>query len=240
MAKSSESQKRIVEQLEKADKMLRPKYRQILDTLSIDELKRFDKHKYKLMIMSEITELVPDANSKQVDETAQYISNHMGNEAPRVKGQKLQQQTKSQTRRSTRNTMSCSDTEILSKPKSKKSDNINPKVSSPGELSDTMLKELDNSMDLESTLESTVTDSFLDDTYETTGIEDDSMTELKTPVSTEDTNSRSKQAKLNSSTNESVQIITCDNEIQCIDSCTVPKMTPSIRCNMCMNWFHTP
>ena len=239
MAKSSESQKRITEQLEKADDTLRPKYRQILDTLSINELKRFDKHKYKLMIMSEITELVPDANSKQVDETAQYISNHLGNEAPRVKGQKLQQQTKSQTRRSTRNTASCSDTETQSKSKSKQSENINPKVSSPGELSDTMLNELDTSMDLESTLESTVTDSFMDDTYETSRIEDDSMTELKTPVPTEDTNSRSKQDKLNSPTNESVQI-TCDSEIQCIDSCTVPKTTPSFGCNMCMNWFHTP
>ena len=60
-----------------------------------------------------------------------------------------------------------------------------------------MLKELDNSMDLESTLESTVTDSFMDATYETTRIEDDSMTKLKIPAATEGINSRTIQDKLN-------------------------------------------
>ena len=98
-------------------------------------------------------------------------------------------------------------------------------------------------MDLDSTLESTVTDSFFDDTYDanTTG-GDDSMTELKTREPIEDNKSNAKQNSVNSTISqlESNQVIDCDSEVKCIDSCTPTQMEPSIRCNICMDWFHTP
>ena len=54
-------------------------------------------------------------------------------------------------------------------------------------------------MDLENTLEPTVTDSFFDDTYDTnTTGGDDSITELKTRVSTEDNKSTAKHYSVNS------------------------------------------
>ena len=85
MATSSENPNAISQNLEKADEALRVKYRDILDSLTINELKRFkiDKHKYKQIIISELLEIVPEADSKQVDETAHYISNFLANEAPK-------------------------------------------------------------------------------------------------------------------------------------------------------------
>ena len=41
------------------------------------------------MIMSDISELVPEADTTQVDDTAQYISNYLNKEAPRVKATKF-------------------------------------------------------------------------------------------------------------------------------------------------------
>ena len=89
MAKSIESQKHISEQLKEVDESLRIKYREFLDNLSINEVTHFqiDKNKYKQMILSEI---VPEADSTQIDDTAQYISNYLNNEAPSVMAHKIQ------------------------------------------------------------------------------------------------------------------------------------------------------
>ena len=107
---AKDAQKFSTETLTELDESLRVKYRGILDGLTINELKRFpiNKSKYKHLIMSEIYEHFPDADSKTVDDTAQYISNYLSNEASKVKAKKLQSQNKSRTvvKRKTRSSTS--------------------------------------------------------------------------------------------------------------------------------------
>ena len=190
------------------------------------------------MIISEINDLVPEADSKEIESTAHFISNHLGYEAPRVKGRKLQQQNKSQSRRSTRSSSSFSDTGNDCVKQHEHSEQLKSRAATQDELSNTVLEEFDKSMDLESTLDSTVTDSFLDDTYDTvTADGDDSLTELKLIASKKDTacDSKTKQDSVNSPNNDSKS----DSEFGCIDSCTAKQTDSCIRCNICMVWFHT-
>ena len=101
---TTEKQKHTPQTMDELDESLRVKYRGILDGLTITELKRFplSKSKYKHLIMSEIYEHFPEAESKVVDNTAQFISNFLNNEAPKVKAKKLQSSSKTQTKRQTR------------------------------------------------------------------------------------------------------------------------------------------
>ena len=54
MANSGMATDDISQKLEEIDESLRVKYMEIVESLSINELKRFDKNKYKNMIKSEI------------------------------------------------------------------------------------------------------------------------------------------------------------------------------------------
>ena len=105
---ATETQKHNSEKLNERDESLRVKYRGILDGLTINELKRFpiNKSKYKHLIMSEIYDRFPETDSKVVDDTAQYISNYLSNEAPKVKANKLQSLSITQYRRKTRSSTS--------------------------------------------------------------------------------------------------------------------------------------
>ena len=244
MATSSENLNTISQNLEKADEALRVKYRDILDSLSINELKRFklDKHKYKQIIISELIELVPEANSKQVDDTAQYISNHLTNEAPKVKAHKTQIETKAQSRRKTRSSSlgaevqrnKISDHTYVTAETKKANETIS------AELTDTVLNELDTTMDKDDTLESTVSESFLDDTYITTTTTDDSITELKQTESAKvNTKTNKEHSKPSNLKHQNTEAINYDSEIKCTDTCSSTKVSASIRCNMCMVWYHT-
>ena len=199
---TTENKKYGPETMDELDESLRVKYRGILDGLTITELKRFplSKIKYKHLIMSEIYEHFPEAESKMVDNTAQFISNFLNNEAPKVKAKKLQSSSKTQTRRQTRS--STPDHEINSESNPEHSQTNNQKKSSTtmnenetteDELSETVLNDLDGSMSLDTTMESTLTESFLDDTYGTEKDNDDCITELKQVLHTqEDTNTETK------------------------------------------------
>ena len=137
--------------LQKLDDSLRIKYMEIIESLTINELKRFDKNKYKTLIMSDILQVLPNTDKQVVDDTAQYISNMLGNEAPKVKGRKMQSLNKKQKVRRTRSTSSITETatknnnrqnQHTGKPKKKaKSKDISV-------LSETFLKELDNTLNL--------------------------------------------------------------------------------------------
>ena len=71
---AKEAQKFSTETLNEMDESLRVKYRRILDSLTINELKRFliNKSKYEHLIMSKIYEHFPDADSKTVDDSTIY------------------------------------------------------------------------------------------------------------------------------------------------------------------------
>ena len=207
--------------------------------------------------MSEIYEHFPDAGSKTVDDTAQYISNYLSNEASKVKAKKLQSQNKSRTvdKRKTRSSTSGCEIDCDQKVKqaavngkNKPSDTTTETEHNDNELSETVLQALDDSMSLNDTLESTVTASFLDDTYDTETNTEDSITELKQIVnSQQNTNNESKRkerqkksiATITSSENKKSEIMDNESEINCTGTCLDPENQSSIRCNMCMVWFHT-
>ena len=125
--------------------------------------------KYKSLIIPEIYEHFLEADRKQVDETARYISNYLNNEARRIKAKKLQMLNKTQNRRQTRRFTS--EHEINCEHNSE-----HPTIDDQGEptktttekefieneLSQTALNALDSSRSFNNTLESTETESFLD------------------------------------------------------------------------------
>ena len=250
-------------------------YMEIIESLTINELKRFDKHKYKTLIMSDILQVLPNTDKQVVDYTAQYISNLLGNEAPRVKGRKMQSLNKKQKVRRTRSTSSITETatknnnrqnQQAGKPKEKaKSKDISV-------LSETFLKELDNTLNLESdicsgsnsnddlsseagvvvlyntllnqndTLDSTVCDSNLDNTYDLGP--DTSITVLKSVVQTNDKTKedKPKQNTTNGGATDSETLTEkqthFDSGKMCTDDCKIKAESPSICCNICKEWFH--
>ena len=142
--------------LQELDESLRTQYMDILESLSINELKRFDNTKYKTLVKSEIFEILPNPDKVQVDETAQYISNMLGNEAPMVKVRKIQLQTKTQNGRRTRS--STSNNEIISNRNDKrgnqaliiqKEDETISNRNDNDPLSETFLNDLDNTFNLQ-------------------------------------------------------------------------------------------
>lgn len=88
--------------LEDVDEEMRSKYLEIVRSLNLEELKRFNKVWYKKLIKSDIMEVLPDADNKAVEDTAHYISNSLNNEAQHQKGIKRLQGKTSNTRRSSK------------------------------------------------------------------------------------------------------------------------------------------
>ena len=161
-----------------------------------------------------------------------------------MRAHKTQIETKSQSRRKTRS--SSLGAEIQ---RNKTSDHTyvtaeteKPNTTISTELSDTVLNELDITMDRDDTLESTVSDSVLDDTYITTTTTDDSITELKQTESAQvDTlpKTNKEQSQPSNSKQQNTEDKNSDSEIKCTNTCSSTQESPSIRCNMCMVWYHT-
>ena len=145
MAHTNDIQTDISQQIKEADDTLRVKYLEIVESLSVNELKRFDKHKYKQLVISEISDIVSSADSKKVDETAHYISNFLGNEAKRIKNRKIQTNRNSNqriTRRSIQKHVTDKQT-VETRQNSNSVDIVqNVSLSEPAELSESIINEL--------------------------------------------------------------------------------------------------
>ena len=79
--------------LDEVDDRLRSKYMEILQSLSIAELKRFqlDKHRYKQLVISDFQDTLPSLDPDTIDGRAQCISNMLNNEAPKIRNKKIKQ-----------------------------------------------------------------------------------------------------------------------------------------------------
>ena len=79
------------QKLDTSDGSLRVKYYDIIKSFSADELKKFKlrKHQYKEMIMNEISESLSGVSRSETENTAQYISNFLANEAQKLYKAKL-------------------------------------------------------------------------------------------------------------------------------------------------------
>lgn len=71
------------------DRAVRSKYLEIVQSLNLVELKRFNKFQYKKLVKADLEELVPEADIKVIDDTEHYISNTLNNEAIRQRAIKL-------------------------------------------------------------------------------------------------------------------------------------------------------
>ena len=102
MVQSGAKSKTVKQQLEEADESLRSKYLEIVESLSLTDLKRFDKFKYKDMVLSEMSDIVPEADKNNIDDTAQHVSNMLNTRAQRHKNSKVtaRQHDRRRTRRS--------------------------------------------------------------------------------------------------------------------------------------------
>ena len=238
------------QKLQEIDKSPRKKYLDIILSLSTDELIKVKthKHRYKSMVKSEILELLPEASDEQADETAQYISNLLSNEAQREKSRRLTKHDRPKTRQSKQAT----DTHVKQHFDNQQEVQINLTTESTQQymLSDTFVRDLDNTLlDSDDTLNSTVTASQFDKTYD--NIVDDSITEQKTVAQEQNKDKtknnkgqrkkKDKQTPLHGSTNNSDKGQNDnEDEISCLEGCDKTNTNSgSVRCNFCMTWFHT-
>ena len=72
---------------------------EVLKSLDLEELKHFNKSRFKTMAIADFTEQLPDADKKVIDRHAQCISNYLQNEAKSLKSAKLRNQVRT-TRKS--------------------------------------------------------------------------------------------------------------------------------------------
>lgn len=87
------------------DRAVRSKYLEIVQSLNLVELKRFNKCQYKKLVKADLEELVPEADIKVVDDTAHYISNTLNNEAICQRAIKLRTKGYSNARTTRRNSV---------------------------------------------------------------------------------------------------------------------------------------
>ena len=231
--------------LEEVDESLRKKYLDIVLSLDTSELRNFgrQKHRYKKLVMSEMFELVPGIDKQSVDDSAQYISNMLANEAKRKWAKDVTQQQNANRRR-TRNSLLVDKNEN-SKSNTNNLDTKQPTGSSCVDLTETFINDLEETLTsdpcqtliIQDSLQSSFSATDLDDTYDNDAKLDDSATRQKTVAQSRGTildNSKSKNKLKNK---ENKRLIEVDDEIQCVASCTGNCVSESIRCNLCMTWF---
>ena len=232
------------ESIENVDETLRSKYLEILQPLNFEELKRFNKARYKKMIKSDIMELLPDTDPKVVDDTAHYISNTLNNEAVRLRGIKRIQNAntiKSKQSNSSTDAQRTEPKKTAAIVENETSSKEEVQVSDP--FSDTFLQELDNTMcDANDSLNSTISVSQLDATYDMESNNDDSITKAKSVIHTRrksNRKQRDKKTKTCTGKQRKSKINQDDkHSITCTDTCDSDTVSTSIRCNLCMYWFH--
>ena len=98
-------------------------------------------------------------------------------------------------------------------------------------------------VDHNDSLNSTVTNSFVDSTYETNESQDDSITALKVTEQSKQLPSTTCQMEENETLadthSEEMKKDFDDSEITCTAHCTEKDTSESLRCNMCMKCYHT-
>ncbi|CAG2222583.1 unnamed protein product [Mytilus edulis] len=67
---------------------LKAKYLDIVNELSITDLKAFNKFKYRDLMIKEMKELTPDTSDIIIRTSCHYISNALNNESQRLKGER--------------------------------------------------------------------------------------------------------------------------------------------------------
>ena len=102
------------------------------------------------------------------------------------------------------------------------------------ELSDSVLKALDDTMvETNDSMDSTVTNSFLDSTYYTSESHDDSITELKLVGQSKQLSESNNETEVDKTStikhSEEIYQDTDDSKITCIESCTDKNTSSSIR-----------
>lgn len=197
-------------ELLKAEESVKEKHIELVKALSFLELKRFNKAEYAGLVLSDMVKLLPEFDKTQLKETAHYVSNALNNEA--------QHQLKLKSRAST--TMR---------------DN-HPKL-----LSSTVLEDLELTMrtDCGEDINHTLSDynesigngddsDLSTSTVESTIQLDDSQTNLKQAVNTENGTSDTPEKSAKGS--------------KCCNSCKIKakskKKYAMIRCSLCMTWYH--
>ena len=168
------------QQLEKLHDILREKYLDVVRSLDLDDLKHFNKGRYKKMIMTEIAEQIPNADKIDIDSYAQCIWNHLHSEAQRLRTEKIAkpQHKMSKRRRTLKDKTNNDDidTEMKITKSNKQSETTNQQEPNENELTESILDKLDNTFDTNDTLSSTITVTYLHGTYEENL--DDSFTQL--------------------------------------------------------------
>lgn len=110
------------------------------------------------------------------------------------------------------------------------------------ELSETFQNIFNSTLnESQDSLNSTIMLSQMDATYDES-VQNDSITKAKTVAkSNRKAKNKQKQNKTKKQRNKETKNTPNDvnGEIVCIDACTNDTVTESIRCNLCMNWFHT-
>ena len=194
-------------ELLKAEESIKEKYIELIKTLSFLELKRFNKAEYASLVLSDMVKLLPEFDKSQLKETAHYVSNALNNEA--------QHQLKLKSRASV--TVRDNHSKLLSR----RSGVITIRTDCGEDINHTI-------SDYNESIESGDDSDLSTSTVESTIQLDDSRTNIKQIVNTENAAS--------DTTEKSTK------DTKCCNSCKInaksKKRYAMIRCSLCMTWYH--
>ena len=185
--------------------------------------------------------ILPNLAPDTIDGRAQCISNMLNNEAPKIRGRKIKQTASDKSSKE-----AASDSGSTSQHKETKTRGslaIRQEKPDIAIQSPLPLHELDNTLtDPNDTINSTVTLSQMDATYDEDGDSDDSITLVKTVQKTQqkdNSESKTTKQKQKGQRRRKSKKQNDDQEvIKCTETCHGDSSSDSIRCNLCMDWFH--
>jgi hypothetical protein len=76
---------------------IKSEYMEMIQNLSLTELKSFNKHTYKEMMIPQMKKLLPDISDTIISSTCHYISNALNNESHKLVGQCKRNSTRNKT-----------------------------------------------------------------------------------------------------------------------------------------------
>jgi hypothetical protein len=76
---------------------IKSEYMEMIQSLSLTELKSFNKHTYKEMMIPQMKKLLPDISDTIISSTCHYISNALNNESQNLVGQHKRNSTRNKT-----------------------------------------------------------------------------------------------------------------------------------------------
>ena len=208
---------------------IKSEYMEMIQSLSLTELKSFNKHTYKEMMIPQMKKLLTDISDTIISSTCHYISNALNNESQKLVGQRK----RSSTRNKTEETGSTSTTKtdaLLVQVDDLDLSELCRTINEPSDLGDENIDEtvsantLNDSLTIEKEINNGETPSQITE-FDISSIDNEQVDAKKKKAKT------GKSSKSLKKTNDE-----SNSDVQCI--CKGTGKSSLIQCSWCQMWLH--